>query len=289
VNQPPGIAFNAICVVAAQAHPNHMSRGTGVDGPSLDGRRKPDLMAVGCGISSASLPPVLPPEPGPSCETFLLICATSYATPNVAAAAALVRQYFKEGYYPDGEKQNNRGVTPSGALIKAVLLNSTVDMTGHPGYPSDTEGWGLIQLDRTLSFGGRRKLWVTDVPRSAGLRSADKRAFTFFVRDATEQLKITLVWTNRPPSEQNQEHARAQAIRFEVADPLGNLYLGNDFVNGVTRKVTASPAVPPDTVNNVQMVVVDNPLTTNWTIRLSSFGHMEKQGFALVVSGGVEL
>jgi hypothetical protein len=47
--------------------------------------------------------------------------------------------------------------------------------------------------------------------------------------------------------------------------------------------------VPPDTVNNVQMVVVDNPLTTNWTIRLSSFGHMEKQGFALVVSGGVEL
>jgi hypothetical protein len=291
VNQPPGIAFNTICVAAAGAHPNHMTRGSGRDGPTVDGRRKPDLMAVGCGITTSVLKPVRPP--GRFCDTAVLSCGTSFATPNAAAAAALARQYFTEGWYPEGKPLPNKiNKSPSGALIKAVLLNSTVDMTGHPGYPSNTEGWGLIQLDRTLFFeGGRRKLIVRDVPRSVGLRLAETRTMHFFVDDPSEQLKITFVWTNRPPSEQNMARPSVQAIRFEVEDSIGNLYLGNDFdvVNGVSRKASASPPVPPDITNNVQMVVVNNPVRANWTIRLRPFVNLEKQGFALVVSGGVLL
>ena len=84
-------------------------------------------------------------------------CATSWATPNAAAAAVLVRQYFIEGWYPSGEKEARNAFTPTGALLKAVLLNSTVDMTGgSPGTPHATEGWGLIRLDRTLVFCGDR-------------------------------------------------------------------------------------------------------------------------------------
>lgn len=288
-NKPPAIAFNTICVAAAKAFPNHMSRESGVDGP-VDGRRKPDLMAVGGGITTATQ--LLAPPSGTFCDVLPAIGATSWATPNVSAAAALVSQYFREGYYPDGQRQNDKGVTPSGALIKAVLLNSTVDMTGHPGYPSNTEGWGLIRLDRTLFFdGGRRRLWVRDVRRDAGLRLAETRTYRFFVNDASEKLKITFVWTNKPPSEPIPQRPTVQPIRFEVEDPMGNLYLGNDFdvASGVSKKAAASPPVPPDTINNVQMVVVDNPLTTNWTIRLRPFVNLEKQGYALVVSGGILL
>ncbi|MFA1548001.1 S8 family serine peptidase [Actinomadura chokoriensis] len=289
-NRSPAIAFNAICVAAAKAHPDHLSRASGVDGP-VDGRRKPDLMAVGDGITTATS--LAAPPSGPFCDMAGGIGGhTSWATPNVAAGAALVREYFQKGFYPDGTPEPHRKVDPTGALIKAVLLNSTVDMTGHPGYPSDTEGWGLIQLDRTLFFdGGGRRLWVKDVPRKAGLRLDEKRTYRVSVNDESEQLKITFVWTNRPPAQPIPNRPTVQPIRFEVEDPIGNLYLGNDFdvPNGVSRKATASPRVPPDTVNNVQMVVVNDPPFGSWTIRLRPFLNRDKQGYALVVSGGLLL
>jgi Subtilase family len=289
-NRSPAIAFNALCVAAAKAHPDHMSRASGVDGP-FDTRRKPDLMAVGDGITTATK--LAAPPSGPFCQMAGGIGGhTSWATPNVAAAAALVREYFQKGFYPKGKPEPARRVDPTGALIKAVLLNSTVDMTGHPGYPSDTEGWGLIQLDRTLFFdGGGRRVWMKDVPRKAGLRLDERRTYQFDVNDETEQLKITFVWTNRPPSLPIPNRPTVQPIRFEVVDPIGNLYLGNDFdvPNRVSKKAAASPRVPPDTVNNVQMVVVDNPPFGPWTIRLRPFSNRDKQGYALVASGGILL
>ena len=288
-NLPPGIALNAICVAAARAHPGHMSRGSGVDGPSFDSRRKPDLMAVGCGIRTSVLPPA--PSQGLYCDTALQTCGTSFATPNAAAAAALVRQYFTQGFYPLGRPvEGNRVLSPSGALIKAVLLNATVDMPGHPGYPTDTEGWGLIQLDRTLVFDGpgTRSLITIDIPSRAALRLAETRSYRFGVRDSAEPLKITFVWANRPPSE-HVVSPTVQAIRFEVEDPAGNLYSGNDFdvPSGVSRQRKASPPVPPDITNNVQMVVLPSPVVGPWTIRLRPYLNLETQGYALVISGGV--
>ena len=36
-------------------------------------------------------------------------------------------------------------MTPSGALLKAMLINSAVDMKEVAGYPNDLEGWGVIR------------------------------------------------------------------------------------------------------------------------------------------------
>ena len=44
------------------------------------------------------------------------------STPVVAGAVALVRQYFTEGWYPSGTKTPSSAYTPSGALLKAVVL-----------------------------------------------------------------------------------------------------------------------------------------------------------------------
>jgi subtilisin family serine protease len=284
-NMPPAIAFGAICVAAAQAHPNHMSRGSGVNGPWIDGRRKPDLMAVGCGIRTS----VLMPSAGPYCDTAVQRCGTSFATPNVSAAAALVRQYFQRGFYPNGKPEADKIIKePSGALVKAVLLNATVDMTGHPGYPSTTEGWGLLQLDRTLFFeGGPRKLLVHDVRRAAALAKSEARSYHFFVENESEPLKITFVWTGKPLTEATQ--TTPDPIRFDVEDSQGSFYLGNDFdvPNGVSRKSATRPAAPADSINNVQMVVVKNPTPGTWTIRLRPVLGIARQGFALVISGRV--
>lgn len=45
------------------------------------------------------------------------------ATPVVAGSAALVRQYFMDGYYPSGTKTQDDAFTPSSALIKAVMIS----------------------------------------------------------------------------------------------------------------------------------------------------------------------
>ncbi|WIX99851.1 S8 family serine peptidase [Amycolatopsis mongoliensis] len=286
-NGAPGIAKNVLCVAASQGPPDQMKFGSGKPGPTADGRRKPDLMAVGNGIQSASLKrnsTALYCDTGPYFKNPEL-AATSWATPNAAAAAALVRQYFVEGWYPHGEKRADRRMTPSGALIRAVLLNSTTNMTGIAGYPSDVEGWGQIQLDRTLVFkeGRRRRLLVNDVRNSAGLTLHTSTSQRFFVGDDHEQLKITLVWTD-PPAAESATQPTKNVLKLEARDALGIRYLGNDFdtTAGVSRE--GAPGTP-DLLNNVQMIVVDRPFTGPWTITVSGTVVFGKQGYALVVTG----
>jgi subtilase family protein len=291
VNSPPGTAKNTVCVAAAKAFPDHMFIGSGRPGPTLAGnRRKPDLMAVGCGIQSAKL--------GTACDTDLyekfvpsaLPCATSWATPQVAAAAALVRQYFVDGFYPTGKKDSSNAYTPTGALIKAVLLNSTVDMTGEPGYPSDAEGWGLIRLDRTLYFdGGPRRLIVRDVRRQDGLAQGRRALYWLRVKSRTEQLKLTLVWTDPPPSEPVSRDPAMNVLKLTVQDPAGVKYLGND-IDPKTGLSRPNGSGPQDVANNVQMVIVNNPPVDLWLVTIGADKVTgSDQGFALVASGGLDL
>lgn len=58
------------------------------------------------------------------------------ATPIAAGSAALVQQYFQEGWYPTGVATATNKIQPSGALIKAVLLGKPLqhdmDIHGKP-------------------------------------------------------------------------------------------------------------------------------------------------------------
>lgn len=288
-NTPPGVAKNVLCVTATKAFPDEMERGSGVAGPTTpDKRRKPDLMAVGCGIQSALIAKKDTCFTGYGADIFKYVCATSWAAAQASAAAALVRQYFIEGWHINGKKEQKEwGFTPSGALIRAVLLNSTVDMTRHNGYPSDVEGWGLIRLNRALYFaGGPRQLMVRDVKRGSGLEQHDSAFYWLFVMNRTEQLKITLVWTD-PPSLAFVSPS-VNVISLTAKDPAGTKYVGNDFdlTSGVS---TPNGAGPQDLVNNVQMVIVNNPAIGIWAITLHADRVLgDAQGYALAVSGGLK-
>lgn len=51
------------------------------------------------------------------------------STPIVAGNGAMARQYFREGWYNTGSKNESLGFDPSGALLKAVLINSATGMS----------------------------------------------------------------------------------------------------------------------------------------------------------------
>ena len=81
-------------------------------GPSFDGRIKPDLLAPGeyiisahsdgdpasfqCGTQAPQLA---------NAAARLSNAGTSMATPTAAGLAALVQQYYREGFYPSGAKR----------------------------------------------------------------------------------------------------------------------------------------------------------------------------------------
>ncbi len=92
-------------------------------GPTPDGRIKPDVVAPGYPIRSASAGPTghIDNVCGLSDQV-----GTSMAVPIVSGNAAIIRQYFSQGwYYTDGKEPNaTMGFSPSAALVKAVLINS---------------------------------------------------------------------------------------------------------------------------------------------------------------------
>lgn len=80
------------------------------------------------------------------------------ATPVVAGAAVLVRQYFEQGFYPTGTATASNSFSPGGALVKAVLLGGAVGLTGFESDtglplappPSFRQGFGRLILARSL-------------------------------------------------------------------------------------------------------------------------------------------
>jgi subtilisin family serine protease len=104
-------------------------------GPTNDGRLKPDMTAPGRNIFSSysdAEPYSFQCHDSASGEgaAIFQMSGTSMATPIVAGAAALVRQYFIVGFYPSG-LVGGPAFHPSSSLMRAILINSAVPLTGN--------------------------------------------------------------------------------------------------------------------------------------------------------------
>jgi hypothetical protein len=274
---PPGIAKNALCVSASRNFPNLLAFADGVSGPinGRDNRLKPEICAPGCLLATAT--------DGDCAISTIEECASSWATPIIAGAAALARQYYCEGWYPSGTKKDSDKLEhPSGALIKATLLNST-----------NREGWGLVRLTNTLFLAeeGTPKLFVEDISNANGLRTDESHAYIIAVKDDTRPLKITLVWSDSP-AQLNAVRPLVNNLNLVVASPDGRRFFGNNFDQqglSIEDKDT-NPVNRTDSLNNVEMVIRETNLQGPWTITVSCVaanGPTKLQGYALVVTAAL--
>lgn len=150
-------------------------------GPTDDGRIKPDVAAPGTYIlSTRSRDPNVGNAWGAFNQYYYYQGGTSMATPLTAGAVAVVREWLTA----------RRGVTnPSGALMKAVLVNGAADMS--PGQygtgiqqevpsqrPNVVSGWGRVDLVESLMPAGRQ-VWVKD--ETAGLGTNGSRTYRLTV------------------------------------------------------------------------------------------------------------
>eukprot|EP00761_Pharyngomonas_kirbyi_P012834 gb/GECH01012861.1/.p1 GENE.gb/GECH01012861.1/~~gb/GECH01012861.1/.p1 ORF type:complete len:1707 (+),score=315.99 gb/GECH01012861.1/:1-5121(+) len=146
----------------------------------------------------------------PDSAAILPLRGTSMATPYVSAAAALIRQYLMNGFYPSGEQNSGNGFNPSAALVKGMIIHS-----GQPVSQTEIDfeylklknhvdryqGFGLIQLNTVLMFQGESnqkfQLFLTD---SQELENEQTHRFCVDVSGSQVPLRFTLTWTDPAPS-----------------------------------------------------------------------------------------
>ena len=81
-------------------------------GPPAAGEYIHSVQSHGTGVFNATT----------MCEALLEMSGTSMATPLCAGHAALVRQYFRLGFYPAGAPTPAAAFSPTAALVKAVMI-----------------------------------------------------------------------------------------------------------------------------------------------------------------------
>jgi hypothetical protein len=248
-------------------------------GPTADGRIKPDLTMPGSNIVSARNDGNVTTN---TCATTTM-SGTSMASPGAAGMAALVRQYYTEGNYPTGAPVVANQFTPSAALLKATLLNSTKVMTGTGTgpVPNICQGWGRVLLDDALFFTGQaRTLFVADDPGFAQGGAGQTKTFTVQVA-AGQALRTTLAWTDFPSTPAASINLNND-LDLTVSGPSGT-FLGNVFSS--SQSITGGTA---DRRNNIEQVTLNAPIAGTYTITVRAFNvPSSAQPFALVATGGL--
>lgn len=240
-------------------------------GPTADGRIKPDVVAPGHNVLSAA-----------SERTCAITSqsGTSMATPVCAGSVALVRQYFREGFYPSGEKNAADAFIPSGALLKAIIVHSGRQMMGNvrgDSYPGIVQGFGRVDLDSVLKLApaeaDRGTLWLQ--ASKVGVSRVELRegeTFTqTFKMNSVGIFKATLVWMD-PPSSVNARTNLVNDLDLRIVH-RGTSYFPN---GGISR----------DTLNNVEMIEVA-AMGDSYTVSVTatSIRSGTSQPYALVVTG----
>ncbi|HUR96821.1 MAG TPA: S8 family serine peptidase [Pyrinomonadaceae bacterium] len=204
-------------------------------GPTADGRIKPDVTAPG-NVITGSRAGNGGTVSGSVNTNVSWSTGTSHAAPQVAGAAALFTQFWKNGH---------GGVNPSPALIKAAIINTAQEMNGvntGPAIPNAAEGWGRLNMKYMLNTGVPTAYNNQEVVYS---NPGVAQAMIGQVADSTKPVRITLVWTDPPAS---ADPALVNNLDLQV-NVGGTFYRGNVFSGGVSVSGGSG-----DTKNNVENV-----------------------------------
>ena len=185
------------------------------------------------------------------CDLVTGVEGTSFSAPASAGTAALVRDYFAQGFYPTGAAVvADQVATVSGALVKSVLITSADFMSGFAQNGltrryrwNNEQGYGRIQLDNALPL----ETWP---PSPSGLAVADggiaggvidlglagtidavagaTQTATFEVCSDAEELRVALSWFEASGA------ALTNNLNLRIISPAGpgqKTYRGNYFTD----------------------------------------------------------
>lgn len=265
----PGGANNAMDVIGFSSR-----------GPAPGGRVKPEVIAPGTHIqgtasTSASYngTSVCDQFRPPGQTTFASSSGTSHSTPAVAGVSSLYYWWL----------QNQYGITPSPALMKAYLIAHPTYLTGvsaNDTLPSNDQGYGMPNM--TVAFDDAERVFENQTTLFDN--SGETWTWAGAVVDPARPVRIVMTYSDQAGAIGTTPQVNDLNLAAEVG---GTAYLGNVFSG--QWSITGGTA---DTANNYEAIFLPLGTTGDITITVTAFniagdgvpnvGDATDQDFALV-------
>jgi len=248
-------------------------------GPSQDNRIKPTICAPG------NTPGILSANGSGAC-TYTNLQGTSMATPSVNGALTLVRQYFRQGWYPTGRPRAADTLLPSAALMRAATICSGDSGVGGFTPPEFNAGFGRLNLDAVLYFDtlGTDALKLAVVDNRTGYATGQYVQYAVNVTDSTLPLRVGLAWVDTAAAP-SANPTLVNDLNLELQNPAGVTYRGNQMAGW---RSTPNPAAW-DNRNVEEIARIVSPQRGLWYVRVrfNSTPQGARVWFGLVVTGGL--
>lgn len=207
-------------------------------GPVNDGRIKPEIVATGVNVFSTR-----------HNNTYGYNSGTSMSGPIVAGAVTLLNEAYRKA---------NAGQLPQASLIKTVLCNSAEDL-GNPG-PDYTYGFGSLNARRAVDAIDNNRYIISN---------ATPMVNNITVPAAVRRLKVMLYWADTAAAP-NAASTLINDLDLTVTAP-GPVTHQPLLLDATAANVNNNAAEGADHVNNIEQVVIDNPVAGNYSINVNAF------------------
>lgn len=279
-----GIAKNSITIGAVNGIPGGYNKPADVVmsafsgwGPTDDGRIKPDLVANGVNVTSASTN---------GNTAYSTKSGTSMAGPNAAGSLILLQEHYTK---------LKPGTFMRSSTLKGLAIHSADEAGGTPG-PDYTFGWGLMNVQRAAAV-------ISSAVSNNNSNSSDHLLYentlnngeTFtktIVATGKVPLAATIAWTD-PPATINTDAATnlndrtAKLIHDLDIKITRNTQTFYPWALDVTSP-SAAASKRVNSVDNVERIDVDSTVPgATYTITVNHKGTLARgsQAYALIVSG----
>ena len=225
-----------VLTVGAMNQADYSITGFSSRGPVRDGRLKPEIVASGYNTVSTVYSNLYGPNSG-----------TSMAAPVITGATTILNERYR---------QLHGGATAKAALIKAMLCNTAEDL-GNAG-PDYTYGFGMLNARKAVeAMEGNQYFISTSTPASQNVA----------VPSGVRRLKVMLYWAD-PAAAANAGNALVNDLDLTVSDGFANVFQPL-VLNSSNVSATAVPGT--DHTNNIEQVVINNPVAGNFSLNVSPF------------------
>ncbi len=255
---PPSTAKNVISVGAIDDATGLISNFSNW-GPTDDDRIKPDVVGPGVQIQSCD-DDGNDGNPGDVNNQYTFMWGTSMATPAVTGIVALLLETYRDVLFDDITVDN----APLSSTLKALLVHSANDL-GRPG-PDYTFGWGEVDADAACQL-------VRDtLMLESQLADAEEQTFLCDVPAGEAEFRVTLCWDDFQGAILHND------LDLTLEDPNGGTH-DPWLLDPAPANWANNAGTGADHDNNVEQVLVDNPVAGRWRIIVTGFDITEPAAF----------